>query len=55
MSAPDDVKSGCGRGFVAALPATDAEALVEESEDARIIGAVTEGEECVAVRDLELE
>jgi phosphoribosylformylglycinamidine cyclo-ligase len=44
-----------GTGFVAALPEADAEAVVEESEDARIIGNVTEGEECVAVRGLELQ
>ena len=44
-----------GTGFVAALPEADAEAVVEESEDARIIGNVTEGEECVAVRGQELQ
>ena len=43
-----------GTGFVAALDRADAEAVVEESEDARIIGTVEEGEECVAVRGLEL-
>ncbi len=46
------VKSGRGTGFVAALPEADAEAVVEDSEDARIVG---EGEECVAVRGLELQ
>ncbi|WP_324759003.1 phosphoribosylformylglycinamidine cyclo-ligase [Haloarcula montana] len=44
-----------GTGFVAALPEADAEAVVEDSEDARIVGEVTEGEECVAVRGLELQ
>ncbi|MFC6974147.1 phosphoribosylformylglycinamidine cyclo-ligase [Halomicroarcula sp. GCM10025709] len=43
-----------GTGFVAALPETDAEAVVEDSEDARIVGEVTEGEEAVAIRGLEL-
>jgi hypothetical protein len=39
---------------VAALDEADAEAVVEESEDAQILGTVQEGEECVAVRGLEL-
>jgi len=43
-----------GTGFVAALEEDDAEAVVEDSEDAQIIGTVQEGEECVAVRGLEL-
>jgi phosphoribosylformylglycinamidine cyclo-ligase len=43
-----------GTGFVAALDEADAEAVVEESEDAQILGTVQEGEECVAVRGLEL-
>jgi phosphoribosylformylglycinamidine cyclo-ligase len=43
-----------GTGFVAAFDEDDAEAVVDESEDARVIGEVTEGEECVAVRGLEL-
>jgi len=43
-----------GTGFVAALPDADAEEVVAESEDARIIGHVEEGEEVVAVRGLEL-
>ncbi|MFB6188543.1 MAG: hypothetical protein ABEI57_01545 [Halapricum sp.] len=40
---------------MAALDQDDAEAVVEDSEDARIIGTVEDGEECVAVRGLELE
>ncbi|MFC7077152.1 phosphoribosylformylglycinamidine cyclo-ligase [Haloarcula halophila] len=44
-----------GTGFVAALPEADAAAVVDDSEDARIVGEVTEGEECVAVRGLELQ
>ena len=43
-----------GTGFVAVLPEDGAEAIVEESEDARIVGHVEDGEECVAVRGLEL-
>jgi len=43
-----------GTGFVAALPEDDAEALVDDSDDARIIGRVEEGEESVAIRGLEL-
>jgi len=39
---------------VAALPEADAESVVSESADARIIGSVAEGEECVAVRGLQL-
>ena len=42
-----------GTGFVAALPEADAERVVSESEDARIIGSVAEGEECVSVRGVE--
>jgi len=42
-----------GTGFVAALPESDAEA-VAEATDGRVIGRVKEGEECVAVRGLEL-
>jgi len=44
-----------GTGFVAALDEADAEAVVEDSEDARIIGAVEDGHECVAVGGLELD
>jgi phosphoribosylformylglycinamidine cyclo-ligase len=43
-----------GTGFVAALPEADAESVVAESEDARIIGHVEDGEEAVAIRGLEL-
>jgi len=43
-----------GTGFVAALPEKDADAVVEASDDARIIGHVEEGEEAVAVRGLEI-
>jgi len=43
-----------GTGFVAALPEGDAEAVVAESEDARIIGQVDAGKECVAIRGLEV-
>ncbi|MEF8826978.1 MAG: AIR synthase-related protein, partial [Halapricum sp.] len=43
-----------GTGFVAALDQADAEAVVEDSEDARIIGHVEDGEESVAIRGLEL-
>ncbi|MCU4718763.1 phosphoribosylformylglycinamidine cyclo-ligase [Halapricum hydrolyticum] len=44
-----------GTGFVAALGRDDAEAIVAESEDARIIGRVEDGEERVAIRGLELD
>ncbi|MEF8826092.1 MAG: AIR synthase-related protein, partial [Halapricum sp.] len=43
-----------GTGFVAALDLADAEAVVEDSDDARIIGRVEDGEECIAIRGLEL-
>ena len=43
-----------GTGFVAAVAEEDAEAVVEVSEDAKIIGYVKEGEEAVSVRGLEL-
>ncbi|MFB6188544.1 MAG: phosphoribosylformylglycinamidine cyclo-ligase [Halapricum sp.] len=43
-----------GTGFVAALDQDDAEAVAEDSEGARIIGTVEDGDECVAVRGLEL-
>ena len=43
-----------GTGFVAALPAGDADAVVGASEDARVIGRVEDGEEAVSVRGLEL-
>lgn len=42
-----------GTGFVAALPADDAEAVVEELSDARIIGRVEDGD-AVEIRGLEL-
>ena len=47
-------KGGCGTGFVAALPEDEAEAVVEATEDGRIIGHVEDGEEAVAIRGLEL-
>jgi phosphoribosylformylglycinamidine cyclo-ligase len=46
-----------GTGFVAALPEDDAESVVEDEEDARIIGTVEESDEddgLVAIRGLEL-
>ncbi|MFW6017349.1 MAG: phosphoribosylformylglycinamidine cyclo-ligase [Halapricum sp.] len=43
-----------GTGFVAALEASAAEAVVEDSEDARVVGTVEDGEASVAVRGLEL-
>jgi phosphoribosylformylglycinamidine cyclo-ligase len=43
-----------GTGFVAAVPEREAAALVEATEDGRIIGEVQEGEEAVAIRGLEL-
>ncbi|WP_136715472.1 phosphoribosylformylglycinamidine cyclo-ligase [Halorientalis salina] len=43
-----------GTGFVAALPPEDAEAVVDATEDGRIIGEVQDDEECVAIRGLEL-
>jgi len=43
-----------GTGFVAALSEGDAAAVVAESEDARIIGQVDAGKECVAIRGLEV-
>jgi len=52
--APEEEKGGCGTGFVATLPEADAEAVVDTSEDARVIGRVEEGEEAVSVRGLEL-
>jgi phosphoribosylformylglycinamidine cyclo-ligase len=44
-----------GTGFVAALPEGDAEQVVAESEDARRIGTVEDGEGVVSVRGLELD
>ncbi|MFB6164289.1 MAG: hypothetical protein ABEJ31_03935 [Haloarculaceae archaeon] len=43
-------------GFVAALAPEDAEAVVDATDDGRVIGEVGEGEgeECVAIRGLEL-
>ena len=43
-----------GTGFVAALPGSDAESVVEASEDARVVGRVEEGDGTVVVRGLEL-
>jgi len=43
-----------GTGFVAAVPEADADEIVADSEDARMIGTVADGDEAVAVRDLEL-
>ncbi|WP_459192902.1 phosphoribosylformylglycinamidine cyclo-ligase [Halosimplex sp. J119] len=43
-----------GTGFVAAMPAEDAEEVVEATDDGRIIGRVEDGEESVAIRGLEL-
>lgn len=43
-----------GTGFVAALPETEAEAVVAETEDGRIIGSVADGEPAVSIRGLEL-
>jgi phosphoribosylformylglycinamidine cyclo-ligase len=42
-----------GTGFVAALPEDDADAVVDELDDARIIGSVEEGDS-VEIRGLEL-
>ena len=42
-----------GTGFVAALPEPDAATVVEDLQDARVIGRVAEGE-AVAIRGLEL-
>ena len=42
-----------GTGFVAALPEADAATVVEELQDARVIGRIAEGE-AVAIRGLEL-
>ena len=43
-----------GTGFVAAVPEADADEIVADSEDARVIGEVADGDETVAIRDLEL-
>ncbi|MFB6224134.1 MAG: phosphoribosylformylglycinamidine cyclo-ligase [Haloarcula sp.] len=43
-----------GTGFVAAVSADDADDIVDESSDARIIGTVAAGDEAVAIRGLEL-
>ncbi|GGM27623.1 phosphoribosylformylglycinamidine cyclo-ligase [Haloarcula argentinensis] len=43
-----------GTGFVAAVPEADAADIVADSEDARVIGEVTDGDEAVSIRDLEL-
>jgi phosphoribosylformylglycinamidine cyclo-ligase len=42
-----------GTGFVAAVPAEEADALADATEDGRVIGQVTEGD-AVAVRGMEL-
>jgi len=44
-----------GTGFVAALTQADAEAVVADSEDARIIGHVEDGPERVSIRGLDLD
>ncbi|MFB6164288.1 MAG: phosphoribosylformylglycinamidine cyclo-ligase [Haloarculaceae archaeon] len=44
-----------GTGFVAALAPEDAEVVVDATDDGRVIGEVAEGEECVAIRGLELD
>jgi len=44
-----------GTGFVAALSESDAEAVVADSEDARIIGHVDDGPERVSIRGLDLD
>lgn len=44
-----------GTGFVAALSPTNAAAVVDETEDGRIIGEVTDGEPCVSIRGLEID
>jgi phosphoribosylformylglycinamidine cyclo-ligase len=54
VRAPEEEKGGCGTGFVAALPPEDAEAVVDATEDGRIVGEVQDGEECVAIRGMEL-
>ena len=43
-----------GTGFVAAVPEADANEIVADSEDARVIGEVADEDEAVAIRDLEL-
>jgi len=43
-----------GTGFVAAVPEADADEIVADSEDARVIGEVADEDEAVAIRDLEL-
>ncbi len=44
-----------GTGFVAALAEADAEAIVADSDDARIIGHVDDGPERVSIRGLDLD
>ncbi|QSG14578.1 phosphoribosylformylglycinamidine cyclo-ligase [Halapricum desulfuricans] len=44
-----------GTGFVAALAEADAETVVADSEDARIIGHVEDGPERVSIRGLDLD
>ena len=45
-----------GTGFIAAMPEADAEQIVEETSDGRVIGTVMSSEaSCVSVRDIELE
>jgi len=43
-----------GTGFVAAMPDANAQAVVDDSADARVIGHVEDGPKAVAVRGLEL-
>ena len=43
-----------GTGFVAAVPESDVEAVVDASPDARIVGRVEDGPEKVTIRGLEL-
>jgi len=43
-----------GTGFVAAVPESDADEVVDASDDARVIGTVEAGDETVSVRGLEL-
>ncbi|WP_424004012.1 phosphoribosylformylglycinamidine cyclo-ligase [Haloarcula salina] len=43
-----------GTGFVAAVPESDADEVVDASDDARVVGTVEDDDEAVAVRGLEL-
>lgn len=44
-----------GTGFVAAVPPTEAESLVEETDDGRVIGTVEDGDGTVSVRGLDID